>query len=134
MQLNELKINQRYNLRFYGTAHLGAELTRATLLAQTSLMMASATDPGLMSKHIAVLPSLPDGTPKDAAALTYLVFETESGSRVAYAYNWIIPTSIEASNVNIASLRVRIASADDLPRISAVLANAGFMVESSTLS
>lgn len=134
MLLEQLRINSRYNFRLYGAAHVGAEVKRATLVAQVSLGQAYATDPGLAAKHVQVLPSLPAGTSKDPSKLTYLIFTTEANQTIAFAYNWLIATSIEEAMANKAVIDVRISSADDLPRIIGVLTNAGFTVENSIIS
>lgn len=134
MLLEQLRINARYNFRLYGSAHISGEVKRATLTSLASLAMASAVDPGLPSKHVRVLPSLPEGTSKDPSKLTYLIFTTEANQTLVFAYNWLIPTSIEEASANKATLDVRISSADDLPRIISVLSNAGFAVENSIVS
>ena len=134
MLLDQLRINSRYNFRLYGAAHLSAEVKRATLVSTSSLNVASLVDPGLAAKHVQVLPSLPEGTVKDPSKLTYLIFTTEANQTIAFAYNWLIPTSIEEATANKASLDVRISSPDDLPRIISVLTNAGFAVENSMIS
>lgn len=134
MLLEQLRVNTRYNFRLHASAILGAEIKRATLISTANLAVASMVDAGLAGKHAAAVPSLPAGTAKDASKLTYLLFTTEAGQTVALAYNWIIDNTIEESAVNKATFEIRISSADDLPRIAAILANAGFSVESSIIS
>lgn len=133
MLLEQLRTNNRYNFRLHASALLGSEIKRATLVATSNLAIASAIDPGLAAKHAQVWPSLPAGVSKDPAKLTYLILTTEANQTVVVAYNWVIESSIELSTVTKATFEIRVASPDDLPRISAVLTNAGFVVESSTI-
>ncbi len=129
----DFKIGVRYNLQFLGTPILGSGLKNATLVGIVDYRVASNVS-NVTVTHVRMIPYLPDAATRDATSLSYLLFETESGARAAFAYPWIVESSIEVAQNKVLTLTVPGASADDAQKIKDVLSLAGYKNVSVSLT
>lgn len=126
-------IGTYYSLQFYGPAILGVGLTRAKLIAVADFTMAAQVS-NVATQHVSVLGYLPSGASRDVSSLSFLIFETDSGARAAYAYPWIVESSITVAQEKKITAVISGAGADDLARIKDVLVLAGYSNVSLSLN
>lgn len=119
------KINTHYTFQFFGPAILGVGLSNAKLIAVSDYAMASMVS-NVTTQHASILAYLPAGSSRDVSSLSFLIFETETGVRVAYAYNWIMENTIAIAQDKKVTVVINGAGTDDLPRIKDVLVLAGY--------
>lgn len=121
----DFKIGVRYNLNFNGTPILGNGLKNALLVGIVDYRVAS-NESNVTTTHVSMIPYLPSGVTHDATALNYLIFETESGNRAAFAYPWIVESSIEVAQNKTLTITMAGASADDAAKIKEILSLGGY--------
>lgn len=126
-------IGNYYDLEFYGPAILGAGLKRGKLLAVTDYSMASMVS-NVTTQHVALLAYLPAGSSRDVSSLSFLIFETATGARVAYAYPWVVEGTIAVAQDKKVTAVIGGAGSDDLARIKDVLTLAGYQNVSLTIT
>ncbi len=129
----DFKTGVSYNLQFLGTPILGAGLKNAKLVGIVDYRLAS-NDTNVTTLHARMIPYLPDVVSRDATALSYLLFETESGNRSAYAYPWIVESSIEVAQNKTLTITIPGSGADDAQEIKNILSLAGFKNISMSLT
>ena len=126
-------IGSYYNMQFYGPAILGIGLTRAKLVAIVDFGMASMVS-NVATQHASVLAYLPPGSARDVSTLSFLVFETDTGARAAYAYAWVNESTIAVAQDKKVTAVIAGVGADDLARIKEVLVLAGYQNVSMSLT
>lgn len=119
------KVGTRYNVQFKGTALLGVGLKSARLISICDYRMASLVG-NVTNLHAGLIPYLEADTSHNAAELTYLIFETDSGNRAAYAYPWVVESSIEVAENRVMTISIPGVTADDAVRVKEVLSLAGW--------
>lgn len=121
----DLKIGVRYNLQFRGTPILGTGLKNARCCGVVDYRVAS-NESNVTTLHSNMIPYLEANVQHDPTVLSYVIFETESGARGAYAYPWIVESSIEVAQNKTLTFTVPGGSADDAQRIKDILSSAGW--------
>ena len=127
------KIGVRYNLQFNGAPILGTGLKNATLVGIVDYRVAS-NESNVTTTHVNMIPYLASGVSHDATSLSYLLFETEAGNRSAYAYPWVVESSIEVAQNKTLSVTIPGASADDAARVKEILSLGGYKNISMSLT
>lgn len=121
----DFKIGVRYNLQFNGSPILGTGLKNAKMVGVVDYRVAS-NESNVTTTHVNMMPYLPTNISRDATSLSYLLFEMESGARAAFAYPWIVESSIEVAQNKTLTLTIPGAGADDAQNVKDVLSLAGY--------
>lgn len=125
--LNDLKQGNAYNLSFFAS-RIWPNLEGAVYDGTLGYGTASSLGP-MAKQHSAALAYLPSGTPTDPTRLTYVVFLINGVSK-AFAWEWINPTTIKETQINIRTVVIPGATAANDQAITMALQAAGFRVSS----
>ena len=123
--MEAFKVGNHYSFSTYAPAILGQEHKRMLLMAVGNYQLASMFD-NVDIKLNNIKAYLGDRAVKDPTKDTYLVFSTESGSKLVFGVSWINLNTLEQSTSQVVVATIDSVSASDAGRIREVLAMAGF--------
>lgn len=118
-------VGNNYTFNTLAPAVLGASFINAKVIGIVGYDIA-VTMMNIDLKQRAVYPMLPAGTPNDASKYTYLLLQTQSGSKTVIALEWIDQNTIQI--VNSVTLEVTIPNANptDAREVSQMLSLLGY--------
>lgn len=106
------ELNAVYNFSTYAPSLLSNDIKNAVILGvfdYTTASLFSSPD----SKHAAIYPYLPEGTPNDPKKYTYIYFKSESGSKEIFALEWINKATIVKKNTLTINITITDAQSGD---------------------
>lgn len=117
--------NSTYSFDIYPRAYFDTDFTNVTVLGTVGYEMA-AKYADIYSLHVQVYPTLPENTPNDPKAFTYLIIKTTTGSTTVIATSWIKEDTIELIVARTMVVTIDNVSSSDINRVRNALVQNGF--------
>lgn len=127
-------VGAHYTFDTIAPAILGARIKNAKVQAVVNFDFANTVG-NMTLEHHRMRAYMPAGSAfDDPSAFSYLIVQTETGSRMAIAYPWIKEATIAKITTTAATITVIGVDASDLVKIRNVLALAGYSNVTSQLT
>jgi hypothetical protein len=120
-----LNIRSTYNFEVYGTQILGNNYSGVTILAIMDADSA-AKEIDAVSKHAAMFPYLPNGTPNNWRSYDYVKIKTVTNQVTVIGMPWIKENTITLVEARTATIKVGNVTGSDANRIRNALITNGF--------
>lgn len=126
LTVSQLPINASCSFQVYPSAVLGASFTGAKILAILDADTCYSLGFDVASLHANVYPTLPEGTPNDYTAYSYVKFKLASGQVTVIGIPWIIDNTFQVSTNRTVNLSIDNVSDEDVNKILLALSANGY--------
>lgn len=124
--LRDVSINQRISFEVYPTSVIGNNYRDVRLEGILSARSAASSGVDIAALHMAVYPSLPQGTPNDPFAYGYIEIQHPNGAFEVLGIPWVREDTLQISTGGRLTLIFENKTQQDLERISSALSANGY--------
>ncbi len=124
MNISEMAVGKVYSFAMRSPVIYGARVEKARMMAVGDIDVGKLIAP-IEQQYSQIYPSLPAGTPFDAAGCKYYVFKQLNGEMIAIADQWIVEGSIEEIQRIVFDVKIYDGNLGDVAKIKAALAAIG---------
>ncbi len=122
----DFKVGNHYSFSTLAPSVLGQSYSQLLLTGVANYQLASA----FMNVDVKLATIAPylgkKDTPYDATKDTYLIFKTDTGSRLVFGLTWINLSTVEEAASQVITAVIEGVAASDVQRIQQILALAGY--------
>lgn len=124
MNINEMEVGKVYSFAMRSPVIYGARVEKARLTAVGDISVAKLFNP-IEQQYSQIYPSLPAGTPFNAAGCKYYVFKQLNDEMIAIADQWMVEGSVEVIERIVYDVKIYDGNLGDISKIKAALAAIG---------